>query len=239
MFFIKDGIMEAKGLDLNIISKRGVFQYGALTLIALCIGICGYQQYRILVEFQAVESLSRVYQILASGHTGDRSEEGAARVPADGIASESADGTGSLDEGAGSPHPFHAQILQAAQTYDVDPSLIKAVIQTESSYNPNAVSTSGAQGLMQLMPATARWLGIEDSFDPAMNIDGGVRYLKLLLDRFGGNVKLALAAYNAGSRYVRKYKGVPPFPTTRIYIKKVLKCRERFEQELLAQQSAT
>jgi hypothetical protein len=232
-------MMGVRGLDLKMISKRGVFQFGALALIAVFTGICGYQQYRSMVGFPVVEPLSRVYQILASGHAGAPSGEGAARVPTNGNASESTDVTGSSDEGDGSAHPFHEQIMQAAQTYDVDPSLIKAVIQTESSYNPKAVSTSGAQGLMQLMPATARWLGIEDSFDPAMNIDGGVRYLKLLLDRFGGNVKLALAAYNAGSRYVRKYKGVPPFPTTRIYIKKVLKYRERFEQELLAQQSTT
>ena len=126
--------------------------------------------------------------------------------------------------------PYHEQVIEAAQTYEVDPALIHAIIQAESNYNPAAVSRRGAQGLMQLMPTTARSLGVTDSFDPALNIDGGVRYFKKLLDRFDGDEKLALAAYNAGSRYVRKYNGIPPFPATRIYIKKVLAYRDRFEQ---------
>lgn len=130
--------------------------------------------------------------------------------------------------------PFEEHILQAAQTYQVDPALIHAIIMAESSYNPRAVSHRGAQGLMQLMPTTAKWLGIEDSFDPAMNIDGGVRYFKRLLDRFDGDVKLALAAYNAGSRYVRKYGGVPPFKATRIYIKKVLQYHRVLQEQIAA-----
>ena len=130
--------------------------------------------------------------------------------------------------------PFEDHIMQAAQTYQVDPTLIRAIIMAESSYNPRAVSHRGAQGLMQLMPTTAKWLGIQDSFDPAMNIDGGVRYFKKLLDRFDGDVKLALAAYNAGSRYVRKYGGVPPFKATRIYIKKVLHYHRMLQDRLAA-----
>jgi len=102
----------------------------------------------------------------------------------------------------------------------------------ESGYNPRAVSQRGAQGLMQLMPTTAKWLGVNDAFDPALNIDGGVRYFKRLLDRFHGDIKLALAAYNAGSRYVRKYGGIPPFRATRIYIKKVLKYHQKFQKEM-------
>ena len=102
----------------------------------------------------------------------------------------------------------------------------------ESGYNPDAVSDRGAQGLMQLMPTTAQWLGIRDAFNPAMNIDGGVRYFKSLLDRFDGDIELALAAYNAGSRYVHKYGGVPPFKATRIYIKKVLQYRDQFAEEM-------
>jgi len=124
--------------------------------------------------------------------------------------------------------PFHEYIMRAAENYNVDPALIRAIIQAESSYNPLAVSKRGAQGLMQLMPKTAKSLGIEDSFDPAVNIDGGVRYFKKLLDLFSGDEALALAAYNAGSRHVRKYKGVPPFRATNIYIKKVLKNRKEF-----------
>jgi len=130
------------------------------------------------------------------------------------------------------PPPFHGYILQASQAYEVEPALIRAIIMVESSYNPRAVSHRGAKGLMQLMPITAKWLGVDDAFDPALNIDGGVRYLKRLLDRFEGNVELALAAYNAGSRYVRKYGGVPPFRATRSYIKKVLEYHEQYQVEM-------
>ena len=128
--------------------------------------------------------------------------------------------------------PFRTHILNAARTYKVDAALIRAIIMAESSNNPRAVSHRGARGLMQLMPTTARWLGVQDSFDPALNIDGGVRYFKRLLDRFDGNVQLALAAYNAGSRYVRKYGGVPPFRATRVYIKKVLNYHRIFKKEM-------
>ena len=126
--------------------------------------------------------------------------------------------------------PFRDHILQASRTYQVDAALIRAIIMAESSNNPKAVSHRGAQGLMQLMPTTAKWLGVDDSFDPALNIDAGVRYFKRLLDRFDGNVQLALAAYNAGSRYVRKYGGVPPFRATRVYIKKVLNYHRLFKK---------
>ncbi|MBW2634401.1 MAG: lytic transglycosylase domain-containing protein, partial [Deltaproteobacteria bacterium] len=111
-------------------------------------------------------------------------------------------------------------INRAAATHEVDPALIKAIIMAESRYNPRAVSKRGARGLMQLMPVTAKSLGVIDSFDPEDNINGGVMYFRRLLDRFDGDVTLALAAYNAGSRYVRKYGGVPPFRQTRTYIHK-------------------
>jgi hypothetical protein len=129
--------------------------------------------------------------------------------------------------------PFHNIILEAAVKYQVDPALIKAVIMAESSYNPKAVSPRGARGLMQLMPRTAESLGVKDIFDPFHNINGGVKYLRRLLDRFKGDVELALAAYNAGSRYVRKYKGVPPFKATRLYIKKVIKYLDIYRKELM------
>jgi hypothetical protein len=128
--------------------------------------------------------------------------------------------------------PFYDHIMQAAETYSVDPALIRAIIVAESSYNAKAVSSRGAQGLMQLMPATARSLGLSDSFDPASNIDAGVRYFRTLMDRFDGDVRLALAAYNAGSRYVRQYNGVPPFGATRSYIKKVLHYQKKFQNEM-------
>jgi hypothetical protein len=127
--------------------------------------------------------------------------------------------------------PFHGIIVQAAGRYEVDPHLIRAIILAESGYNPNAKSKKGARGLMQLMPSTARALGVEDIYDPEENIDGGVRYFRSLLDRFDGDVRLALAAYNAGSRHVRNYDGIPPFKATQHYVKKVLRFHEKFKME--------
>jgi soluble lytic murein transglycosylase-like protein len=127
--------------------------------------------------------------------------------------------------------PFHGIIVQAAGRYEVDPHLIRAIILAESGYNPNAKSKKGARGLMQLMPSTARALGVEDIYDPEENIDGGVRYFRSLLDRFDGDVRLALAAYNAGSRHVRNYDGIPPFKATQHYVKKVLRFQEKFKME--------
>jgi soluble lytic murein transglycosylase-like protein len=114
-------------------------------------------------------------------------------------------------------------VLEAAARYEVEPEIIKAIIMAESGFNPKAVSKVGARGLMQLMPRTAKVLGVKDSFKPDHNIDAGVRYFKQLLDRFDGKIKLALAAYNAGSYNVRKYNGIPPFKATQIYVDKVLK----------------
>jgi len=123
-------------------------------------------------------------------------------------------------------------ILQAADRYQVDPALIKAIIMAESSYNPRAISRRGARGLMQLMPKTAEALGVGDSFDPEHNINAGVRYFRKLLNRFDGDIKLALAAYNAGSRKVRKYQGVPPFKATHSYIRKVFEYHQYYRDEM-------
>ena len=100
--------------------------------------------------------------------------------------------------------------------------LVSAVIQAESGFNPRAVSRKGAQGLMQLMPTTAATLGVRNSFDPRQNIDGGVRHLRSLIDRFANNLPFALAAYNAGEKAVVQYRGVPPYPETQDYVTKVL-----------------
>jgi len=118
---------------------------------------------------------------------------------------------------------FDPIIVEAASRHNLDPALIKAVIMAESGFKPRAVSKRGARGLMQLMPKTAKSLGVSDAFDPEHNIHGGVKYLRTLLNRFDGNIQLGLAAYNAGSRKVRKYRGIPPYRATRVYIKKVLK----------------
>lgn len=110
-----------------------------------------------------------------------------------------------------------------ADHYRLDPKLVHAVIRAESGYNPRAVSPKGAQGLMQLMPATARELDIEDAFDPASNIAGGTRYLRRMLDQFAGSVELALAGYNAGPAAVRQFGGIPPYPETRNYVTRILR----------------
>ena len=113
-----------------------------------------------------------------------------------------------------------ALIAEAAAAHDVDANLVRAVIRVESAFRPKARSHKGAMGLMQLMPATARQYGVLDAYDPAENIDAGVRHLRRLLDRY--DVRLALAAYNAGEGTVEKYGGIPPYRETRDYVRKVL-----------------
>ncbi len=117
---------------------------------------------------------------------------------------------------------FGEEIREVAARHGVAADLVEAVIRVESAFNPRAVSNKGAQGLMQLMPRTASSLGVRNAFDPRENIDGGVRHLRYLLDRYPGNVSLALAAYNAGEKAVDHYGGIPPYAETQQYVQKIL-----------------
>ncbi len=127
-------------------------------------------------------------------------------------------------------HLYQAIIHKVAHRYKINPALVKAIIMAESGYDPRAVSHRGAQGLMQLMPETADMLGVSDSFDPEHNITAGVRYFRQLIDRFDGDPTLALAAYNAGPSNVRRHQGIPPYQTTRRYVKKVLAYYDCYRQ---------
>jgi soluble lytic murein transglycosylase-like protein len=132
-----------------------------------------------------------------------------------------------------SPPPrdsYDKLILRSARNHRVEPALVKAVIAAESNFQPRAVSRVGAQGLMQLMPATARSLGVGNPFHPGENVEGGTRYLRDMLDRYG-DLKRALAAYNAGPEAVDRYGGVPPYPETLDYVSKVLNYYRGFHAE--------
>lgn len=128
--------------------------------------------------------------------------------------------------------PYGSTIHAKAQKYGVDPALVAAVVETESRFRPNARSRVGARGLMQLMPKTGRWLGASNLNDPEQNLDAGVKYLKYLQNRFDGNLKKTIAAYNAGEGNVKRYNGVPPFHETRSYVKKVMSRYEKRNDQL-------
>lgn len=127
---------------------------------------------------------------------------------------------------------YRDEVRAAAREHGVDEAIVRAIIHAESAFNPNALSRVGAQGLMQLMPATARRFGVGNAFEPRQNIGGGVKYLAWLLKRFNGDLTLAAAGYNAGEGAVDKYKGVPPYRETRHYVDRVAVLAERYRGEL-------
>lgn len=120
---------------------------------------------------------------------------------------------------------FDALIESVARHHDVEPALVKAIVQAESAFDPNAVSSSGARGLMQVLPETASRFSIKNLLDPHQNLKAGVQYLKHLIELFDGNITMAVAAYNAGPNRVRRYRGVPPYSETRNYLTKVMGLR--------------
>jgi soluble lytic murein transglycosylase-like protein len=128
--------------------------------------------------------------------------------------------------------PYGDLIHNKAEKYDVDPALVAAVMEAESRFKHRARSQVGAQGLMQLMPKTGRWMGARNLYDPAQNVDAGAKYLKYLQERFDGNLTKTIAAYNAGEGNVRRYNGVPPYRETRSYVKKVMRNYKKRNQQL-------
>ncbi len=129
------------------------------------------------------------------------------------------------------PAEYDPMISELCKKYDIDASLVKAVIKAESDFDPSAVSGKGARGLMQLMPETARDLSVTNPHNPMQNLEGGIRYLRKLMDQFQGNLHLTLAAYNAGEKAVLKYNNtVPPFEETRTYVERVLQYLRDYQQ---------
>src|SRR5208282_932902 len=143
------------------------------------------------------------------GH--ESSESAAAKIAAANFAGGAATTAGDID----------SAIVEAAARHNVDPNLVRAVVKVESNFNPNAVSRKGAMGLMQLMPSTARQLKVKNPFDPEQNVDAGVRHLKQLLENYGGDIKLTLAAYNAGAGAVARSSGVPHYAETQNYVRRI------------------
>ena len=137
--------------------------------------------------------------------------------------------TGSGNFATGKPGIFW-HIHHYARLYEIDPLLVRAVIEVESNFDPKAVSRDGAKGLMQINPITAKHLGLNDAFDIGENIEGGVRYLRYLLELYGWNLHMTLASYNAGPANIKRYNGIPPFRETRRYISRVIKVYERLKR---------
>ena len=166
----------------------------------------------------------KLYKSLAANRTGAGAGAGEFRVDGPG-------GTKTLTLDSERAHRYDAYIRGAARRYQLPESFIRAVIHTESRFNPQVVSRAGAMGLMQLMPSTAQYLGVGKPFDPRQNIYGGCKLLRLLANRFNGDMVLVAAGYNAGAGAVIKYGGVPPYVETRAYVKSVLRRYYAYERQ--------
>jgi len=177
----------------------------------------------LLVDLLKQVNLIRLLEAMSSGTSAVKSANRNKSAPSTALDQKAADTTGASAD----KRPFSEIIKEASEKYGVSEDIINAVIQQESSFNPNAVSSCGAMGLMQLMPGTAESLGVDNAFNAEQNIMGGTSYLKEKLDEFDGNLPLALAAYNAGSGTVRKYGGIPPYKETMAYVNKIMKSVDR------------
>lgn len=129
---------------------------------------------------------------------------------------------------------FVGEVMRVASLHEISPALITAIIHAESNFNPKAISYAGAKGLMQINAPTQRYLKLKNVYDPIQNIEAGTRYLRELIDVFGGNLVLAIAAYNAGPGAVKKWSGVPPYSETKSYIRKVLAYYDQYRKSLLS-----
>jgi hypothetical protein len=208
--------------------RKAVLLRGALALAALGVAQVARAEIALLssgttlkLEGHRVEAGLVVLLLPGGGSLGVPPEAVRGFVP-DEVVEEVVEEIGDLEG-----DDLRALTVSAARRHGLDPDLVLAVVSVESAFRPEAVSPRGAQGLMQLMPGTARSLGVEDAFDPEQNLDGGTRHLGALLARYGGDVERALAAYNAGEGAVERHGGIPPFRETREYVKKVL---ERYEK---------
>ena len=186
---------------------------------------------------EAVARVSQIEALIASAGAGSPSPSAATSTSFDQQLAQATTAqaatsttTSTADVGSGSV-PYEDLINSAASKYGIDPAVLKGLIKQESGFNPNAGSPAGAQGLTQLMPGTAASLGVTDVHDPAQSIDGGAHYLKMQLDRFGGDYSKALAAYNAGPGAVQRYNGVPPYAETQNYVKNVLSFADQYRQD--------